>query len=70
MDGLMKTNTRPLASRPQVAEYLGVPVATLEQWAHKNSGPRYARVGRHVRYRWEDVEAWLAEQEQGGVGAA
>lgn len=69
----MKTPTkqrenRPLASRPQVAEFLGIPVGTLDQWAHKGVGPRYALVGRHARYRWSDVEQWLDDQEaRGGV---
>lgn len=58
-----------LASRSEVADYLGVPVATLTRWAYKRLGPRYRIVGRHARYTWADVELWLAEQESGG-GAA
>lgn len=62
--------TRALAARVEVASYLGVPPATLTQWAHKGKGPRYVIVGRHARYRWEDVEKWLSEQQQGGGHAA
>jgi predicted DNA-binding transcriptional regulator AlpA len=54
---------RALASRTEVAGHLNVPEATLAQWAYKRIGPRYIRVGRHVRYRWSDVEAWLDEQQ-------
>lgn len=59
-----------LATRDEVAEYLGVPPATLRQWAYRDKGPRYVRVGRHVRHDWGDVERWLAEQETGGGGCA
>ena len=41
-----------------VAERLGVPLATLYGWNSKNTGPRYLRVGRHVRYRLADVVEW------------
>jgi excisionase family DNA binding protein len=58
-----------MASRPQVAELLAVPPGTLAQWAHRGVGPPYVRIGRHTRYRWEDVEAWLAQQKHGGEAA-
>jgi excisionase family DNA binding protein len=51
-----------LLTLAEVAEALGVPVATLYQWRYKGTGPRGIRVGRHVRYRATDIEAWLAEQ--------
>jgi excisionase family DNA binding protein len=58
---------RQLASRDAVAEYLGVPRKTLDQWAYRGTGPRFVRVGKHVRYRWSDVEQWLESQESGGA---
>ncbi|WP_312858109.1 helix-turn-helix transcriptional regulator [Pseudonocardia pini] len=61
----MAETRRKLASRTEVAEYLGVPPATLAQWAHQGTGPRYVRVGRHARYRWADVESWLETHEFG-----
>jgi excisionase family DNA binding protein len=42
-----------------VAEYLGVPVATVYAWNSRDTGPARSRVGRHVRYRRADVDAWL-----------
>jgi predicted DNA-binding transcriptional regulator AlpA len=60
----------PLGSTEEVAEYLGdIPVRTLVQWRYKGIGPKYVKVGKYVRYRWSDVEAWLASQER-AVGAA
>lgn len=61
---------RPLAGPEQVAEHLGVPVSTLYQWRTRGVGPRGIRVGRHVRYRWEDIEAWLDKKAHEGGSAA
>lgn len=43
-----------------LADRLQVPVQTLYAWRHRGEGPRAVRVGRHLRYRIEDVDAWLA----------
>lgn len=50
-----------------LAEYLGVPLATVYKWSHEGSGPPAFRVGRHVRYRKSDVELWLRERAMGGA---
>lgn len=55
-----------LWSVEQLAAYLKVPVATVYSWRSKGYGPVGIRVGRYVRYRASDVEAWLASQQQGG----
>jgi len=48
----------------EVSTYLGgVPVSTLYQWRYKGIGPKSRRVGRHLRYRPEDVRAWVEEQD-------
>jgi excisionase family DNA binding protein len=51
-----------LMTAAEVAEHLGVPVATLYQWRYRREGPRGLRVGRHLRYRRADVESWVAER--------
>jgi excisionase family DNA binding protein len=51
---------RQLATPFEAAAYLQVPMKTLYTWRYKRVDPRAHRVGRHLRYRWEDVEAWLA----------
>lgn len=56
----MNTNKRQrLMTAPEVAEFLGIPVATLYHWRYSGTGPRALRVGRHLRFRIEDVEQWL-----------
>ncbi len=45
-----------------LAEYLDVPVATVYAWRHRHQGPPGFRVGRHVRFRWSDVECWIDDR--------
>lgn len=54
------TTEKPLASPADLAEFLGVPQRTLQQWRWQGKGPRWTKVGRHVRYRWSDVNEWLS----------
>ncbi|MFI6068224.1 helix-turn-helix transcriptional regulator [Micromonospora sp. NPDC051227] len=61
---------RSLATPGEVGVYLGVPEKTLTQWRYLRKGPRFTKVGRHVRYRWNDVEAWLDTQSSAGPRAA
>jgi len=49
-------------SRQELADRYGVPVKTPAEWASKGTGPRYAKFGRHVRYRLSDVIDWEREQ--------
>ncbi len=52
-------------TRKEVADRWKMPDATLDQWAHLNRGPRYAKFGRHVRYRLSDVIDWENRQFEG-----
>ncbi len=49
-------------TRQDLADRYGLPVKTPAEWASKGTGPRYAKFGRHVRYRMSDVINW--EQAQ------
>jgi len=51
-----------LLSVDEVASVLGVPVATLYAWRYRGTGPRGLRVGRHLRYRRCDLDAWIHQQ--------
>ncbi len=44
----------------EVAQFLGVPVATLYQWRTRRQGPRAYRVGKWLRYDPADVRSWLS----------
>ena len=38
---------------------LGVARSTLQSWRYKGGGPRFIKVGRLIRYRNADIEAFL-----------
>lgn len=53
----------------EVAEILGVSVETLNVWrATKRYNLNYIKSGRLVRYRLEDVEAFIDSRLQEGGG--
>lgn len=45
-------------SNEDLARRYGVPLATVRKWRHEGTGPAGMKLGRHVRYRASDVEAW------------
>jgi predicted DNA-binding transcriptional regulator AlpA len=51
-----------LLSAQDLADYLELPVATIYAWRYRGQGPRGFRAGRHLRYRWLDVERWISGQ--------
>ncbi len=48
-----------LLSIRDVAEWLQVPVQTLYRWRYLGEGPPTLKMGKHLRYRAADIEAWL-----------
>lgn len=50
-----------LLSVEDLAEYLDVPVKTIYSWRHHKTGPSGIRIGKHLRFRWSDVEQWLTD---------
>ena len=60
-----------LLNPTEVSHYLGVPIGTLANWRYQGRGPASLRVGRHVRYRLEDLATWVEAQlaDNPGVSA-
>ncbi|TSE00672.1 DNA-binding protein [Skermania sp. ID1734] len=56
------TDRRPLATPKEHAAYRGVTEQYLAQERYLGNGPKFIKTGKHVRYRWEDIDAWLAER--------
>lgn len=48
-----------LLNTRETGKYLKRPAGTLSQWRYLGRGPAYIRVGREVRYRKSDLDAWL-----------
>lgn len=49
-------------SVPELAELLHVSPWTIYKWQHKRTGPVAHRIGKYLRFRRSDVNAWLAER--------
>ncbi|MCH7665240.1 MAG: type IV secretion system DNA-binding domain-containing protein [Acidobacteria bacterium] len=49
---------------PVAAEYLGLSPATLETKRSRGGGPVFAKLGRRVVYRREDLDYWIKEQRR------
>nr|EDZ38383.1 MAG: Hypothetical protein CGL2_10305005 [Leptospirillum sp. Group II '5-way CG'] len=50
-----------LLSNSEAAEFLGMSPDTLPRWRWAGIGPVYLRVGRSIKYRRADLEAFLNE---------
>ncbi|MCA3746067.1 MAG: helix-turn-helix domain-containing protein [Phenylobacterium sp.] len=48
-----------LLSTPTVAEITGLSQVTLRRWRTTGGGPQFVRLGRAVRYRSDDVNAFV-----------
>ena len=44
---------------PQAAVYVGLTRKQLEHLRVRGGGPRYIKLGRHVRYLRADLDSWL-----------
>jgi predicted DNA-binding transcriptional regulator AlpA len=49
-----------------VARVTGLSVASVRRWRLFKQGPKYMKIGASVRYRAEDVRAWLETRPTGG----
>jgi excisionase family DNA binding protein len=50
----------PLMTTDEVADYTRLSVETLRYFRQREEGPRWAKLGRRVFYRRQDVDAWIA----------
>lgn len=61
----------PLFSRTEAAKYLSVMPSTLEVWSCTGRYKLpFVKVGRLVRYRKNDLDAWLESRVRKGHGGA
>ncbi|HEV2784679.1 MAG TPA: helix-turn-helix domain-containing protein [Actinophytocola sp.] len=51
-----------LLTLAEVAHLTGIPEGTWRYWRHLGQGPTFQRIGRRLRIREEDLDAWLADQ--------
>ena len=53
--------TNRLMTTIEAADYLTLGKTTLERWRLTGQGPRFAKMGAAVRYRQEDLDAFVFE---------
>lgn len=49
-------------TRNEAAEYLNLKKTTLDAWATRGGGPMFCKFGRAVRYRKQDLDAFVEER--------
>lgn len=65
-----KTHSPTLTERA-AADFIGLSVRTLQKRRFERQDPPYLKIGRSVRYRLEDLDAFLAAHRiDPGQGAA
>ncbi len=57
---------RPLAGVREVAEYFGLPERTIRDQVYRGVGVGRLgfRVGKYLRWTWDDIDAYVAAQKQ------
>jgi predicted DNA-binding transcriptional regulator AlpA len=66
-DQMATANTiETLLNEHDVARITGLSVASVRRWRLLKQGPRYVKLSSAVRYRAEDVRAWLESRPTGG----
>lgn|SRR5262249_54470274 len=53
-----------LLDETATAKLLGITCAALRRWRRERRGPNFCRIGRLIRYRLDDLEAFIDENTQ------
>ena len=64
--GTVENALETLLDEHAVARITGLSVASVRRWRFLKQGPRYLKIGSSVRYRPEDINAWLSSRPTGG----
>ena len=56
-----------LLNEHDVARFTGLSVASVRRWRLLRQGPKYLKIGAAVRYKPEDISAWLESRPSGGA---
>ena len=58
---------QPLLTQRQASEMLALSERTLERFRISGIGPKFVRMGKSIRYRLGDVEAWIERRTVGST---
>lgn len=59
----MAAHKRYLKAR-ELAEYLNIPLETINSWRKQDQGPKAKKFGGSVRYALSEVEAYEADPQE------
>ena len=59
MNVAMNSHGGSLLNKAQAADFLNVSIRSLQAWRVKGGGPKYSKIGRSVRYRQCDLDAYV-----------
>jgi len=62
-----RSSVESLLNEHDVARITALSVASVRRWRLLGIGPKYIKIGAAVRYRAEDLRAWLETLPGGGA---
>ena len=62
--------TQEYFSTKEAARILGVSHRTLEDWRLKGGGPIFSKMGRIIRYHWNDIKSFCEACRYTNTGEA
>ena len=69
MDPTNSPASLPLMSEAEAAEFLGYTTRFLQERRRRGQGPKFVRISqRAIRYRPEDIRAWIESKLCSGWG--
>lgn len=60
---------KPMLSVDELADHLGVSVATVRWWLNQDTAPAHYKIGRRIKFDPDDVDQWLQHRRHGGSAA-
>ncbi len=64
--GVIHNAIDKLLNEHEVARITGLSVASVRRWRLLRTGPKYLKIGAAVRYKPDDITAWLESRPSGG----
>ncbi len=64
--GAVYNTIETLLNEHAVSKMTGMSLASVRRWRLLRQGPKYIKIGAAVRYKPEDVTAWLNSRPTGG----
>ena len=64
--GAVNNPIETLLNDRDVARITGMSLASVRRWRLHRQGPKYLKINSAVRYRPQDITAWLESRPRGG----